>query len=177
MTVVGVLVSCLVSCMVSCSVCQFDTGVPVTGLLNFCSAWYESDCMPSVAFSWSGDTIPTLTKRYLPTSRLHAPTSADLSRRARWRVYNNASQAGLLQFVRRDLDAHGNYRSCFLNVPTLHPGGFLDNFMPALFHPGPASKCTVVSCRFHTSSLHLVVWVGWRCHWRAASVSRNPFVA
>ena len=133
--------------------------------------------MPSVAFSWSGDTSPTLTKRYLPTSRLHASTSANLSMRARWRVSSNASQAGLLQFVRRDLDAHGNYLPCLLNVLTLHPRGLLDNFMPALFHPGPASKCTVVPCRFHTSSLHLVVWVGWRCHWRAASVNRNRFVA
>ena len=132
--------------------------------------------MSSVAFSWSGDTIPTLIKGYLPTSRLHAPMSANSSRRARCRVSSNVSQAGLLQFVRWGFDAHGNYPSCFLNVPTLHPGGFLDNFMHALFHPGPASKCTVVSCRFHTSSLHLVVWVGWRCHWRAASVSPNPLL-
>ena len=150
---------------------------PRNRLAYFFSAWYESHFMPSVAFSWSGDTIPTLTKRYLPTSRLHAPTSANSSRRARWRVSSNASQAGLLQFVRWDFDAHGNYLTCLHNVPTLHPRGLLDNFMPALFHPGPASKCTVVSSRFHTSSLHLVVWVGWRCHWRAASVSRNPSVA
>ena len=107
--------------------------------------------------SWSGGTIPTLTRRYFPTGKLNAPTCATLSRRARWRfavtprkhVCLNLFGGIWMRMVIISLDCLA-FRLCI-------QGGVFDNFMPFLF---PSWPCLQVHGGFMPVSCLIVAFGG-----------------